>query len=91
MVYVAFSGSTISVKVEKQEVLHFGKQILTVDWLPVEKRENEDRSIEEYFDLSKGNCVIGSKNGGVYVMKISFLYFCLSIGYFVYVRNRLFF
>lgn len=42
----------------------------TIEWIPLKKSPEEDRTKEEYFEKSNGNCVIGCENGGVYLYKI---------------------
>ena len=61
-----------NVNFEKEDEFHCGKQINSVEWLPVEKLKGVKRSAEEYFEKSVGNCVVGCQNGGVYLFQICF-------------------
>ena len=61
-----------NVSFEKEDEVRCGKQINSIEWLPVEKLTGVRRSEEEYFEKSIGNCVVGCQNGGVYLFQICF-------------------
>lgn len=51
----------------EESQLHLRKPISTIDWLPLQKEPNVNRSYEEYYGNSNGNVVIGCENGGIYL------------------------
>lgn len=61
-----------TVNFEKEDEVCCGKQINSIEWLPVEKLNGVKRSEEEYFGKSVGNCVVGCQNGGVYLFQICY-------------------
>lgn len=64
------NGETVNF--EQKDEVHCGKQINSIEWLPVEKLTGVKRTEEEYFEKSVGNCVVGCQNGGVYLFQICF-------------------
>lgn len=66
-------NGVVSIQDEELEPLHIGKQINTIEWSPVEKGINEERSFAEYYSAENpGNVVIASENNGIYVYTLSF-------------------
>ena len=55
-----------------------GGKVTTVEWIPLEKSPTENRTENEYFGESEGNCVIGCDNGGVFLCRISVWFVCYS-------------
>lgn len=55
---------------EEKSRFYVGGRVSTIDWIPLKKSPEENRTKEEYFEKSNGNCVIGCENGGVYLYKI---------------------
>ena len=55
---------------EEKCLFSVGGRVSTIEWIPLKKSPEEDRTKEEYFEKSNGNCVIGCENGGVYLYKI---------------------
>ena len=56
---------------EEEAAIHLGKQINTIEWLPLLKSSSESRSEEEYYGFeNNGNVVIGCENNGVYLYSL---------------------
>lgn len=56
---------------EDEAATHLGKQINTIEWLPLLKSSSESRSEEEYYGIgNNGNVVIGCENNGVYLYSL---------------------